>query len=115
MLQVPVDKIIPLTEMRDKFSKIVADLETGTPLYILTKNGKPSVAILSVGELQKLIQQEVKAAPPPHEVARTISVQTPGTPFTQSAPGQGSPGPSGATNQPPNPPAGGLPDDMPIG
>ncbi len=112
MLQVPVDKIIPLTEMRDRFSKIVADLETGTPLYILTKNGKPSVAVLSVGELQKLIQQEVKAAPPPHEVARTISVQTPGTPFTQSAPPQGTAGPSGATNEPLKE---NLPDDMPIG
>lgn len=111
MLQVPVDKIIPLTEMRDKFSKIVADVESGTPLYILTKNGKPSVAILSVGELQKLIQQEVKAAPPPHEVARTISVQTPGTPFTQSAPPQAAADASGAPNQP----AKDLPDDMPIG
>lgn len=111
MLQVPVDKIIPLTEMRDKFSKIVADLESGTPLYILTKNGKPSVAILSVGELQKQIKQEVKAAPPPHEVARTISVQTPGTPYSQGAPPQGSAGPSGATNQPSKD----LPDDMPIG
>ena len=107
MLQVPVDKIIPLTEMRDKFSKIVADLEAGTPLYILTKNGKPSVAVLSVGQLQKLIKEEVKAAPSPHTVERKIEVQTPGTPYSQT-PG----GPSGATNEPfkDHPP-----EDMPIG
>ncbi|MBI3495333.1 type II toxin-antitoxin system Phd/YefM family antitoxin [Candidatus Berkelbacteria bacterium] len=105
MLQVPIDKILPLTEMRDTFSKIVSDLETGTPLYILTKNGKPSVAVLSVGQLQKLINQKVQAAPPPHEIERTITVQTPGTPYSQSQ----TPPPSGTSN--PNKPI----EDMPIG
>lgn len=55
MLNVPIDKIIPLTEARDTLSKIIADVEQGAPLYVLTKNGKPSVAIMSVDVLQKQV------------------------------------------------------------
>lgn len=53
MLQVPIDKIVPLTAARDTLSKIIADVETGTPMYIFTKNGKPSVAVVSIDYLQK--------------------------------------------------------------
>ncbi len=53
-LEVPIDKIVPLTEARDQFSKIVADLEQGTPLYILTKNGKPAVAIVAIDHINQL-------------------------------------------------------------
>lgn len=53
MLQVPIDKIVPLTAARDTLSKIIADVESGTPMYIFTKNGKPSVAVVSIDYLQK--------------------------------------------------------------
>lgn len=55
MLQVPIDKIVPLTAARDTLSKIIADVEAGTPMYIFTKNGKPSVAVVSIDYLQKQV------------------------------------------------------------
>lgn len=74
MLHVPIDKIVPLTTARDTLSKIIADVESGTPLYVLTKNGKPSVAVLSINELQNQVGQV--------DLAST----TPTTPPTQTAP-----------------------------
>ena len=55
MLQVPIDKIIPVTKARANISKIVTDVEKGD-IYVLTRGGKPSVIVSSVGYIQKLNQ-----------------------------------------------------------
>lgn len=70
-LKVSLENIIPLTEARDHFSQIVTEVQKDK-LYVLTKGGKPAVAIIDVkylehltgGELKKEhIQEEIKKAP----------------------------------------------------
>ncbi len=54
MLEVDIDKILPLTEARDNFNKIIDDVEGTEKMYVLTKNGKPSAVIVGVNHLEKL-------------------------------------------------------------
>ena len=70
-LKVTLENIIPLTEARDHFSQIVTEVQKDK-LYVLTKGGKPAVAIVDVkylehitgGELNtKHIQNEIKKDP----------------------------------------------------
>lgn len=70
-LKVSLENIIPLTEARDHFSQIVAEVQKDK-LYVLTKGGKPAVAIIDVkyletisgGEVQeKQIEEEIQKAP----------------------------------------------------
>ncbi len=70
-LKVTLENIIPLTEARDHFSQIVTEVQKDK-LYVLTKGGKPAVAIVDVkylehitgGELNtKHIQNEIDKDP----------------------------------------------------
>ncbi|MCX6812431.1 MAG: type II toxin-antitoxin system prevent-host-death family antitoxin [Candidatus Berkelbacteria bacterium] len=54
MLDVDIDKILPLTEARDNFNKIVDDVEGTDEVYVLTKNGKPAAVVVGVNHLEKL-------------------------------------------------------------
>ena len=53
-MQVDIEKIIPVTEARDSFNKIVDEVEGSDELYVLTKNGKPAAVIVGVNHLEKL-------------------------------------------------------------
>ena len=53
-MQVDIEKIIPVTEARDNFNKIVDEVEGTDHVYVLTKNGKPSAVIVGVNHLEKL-------------------------------------------------------------
>ena len=47
---------VPLTDTRDNFSRIVTDIETAADgLYVLTKGGKPAIALISIQYLEKLM------------------------------------------------------------
>lgn len=59
MINVPIDKIVPLTTARDTLSKIVAEVETNTPMYVLTKGGKPSVAVVNIDYLEKALNGQL--------------------------------------------------------
>jgi len=70
-LKVSLENIIPLTEARDHFSQIVAEVQRDK-LYVLTKGGKPAVAIIDVKYLERItggqlkeehIEQEIEKAP----------------------------------------------------
>ena len=54
MLQVDVDKIIPVTEARDNFNKIVEDVDNSDQMYVLTRNGTPVAVVVGVNHLEKL-------------------------------------------------------------
>jgi prevent-host-death family protein len=58
MLQVDIEKIIPVTEARDSFNKIVDEVEGTDEMYVLTKNGKPSAVVVGVNHLEKLTGAE---------------------------------------------------------
>lgn len=60
-LKVSLENIIPLTEARDHFSQIVAEVQKDK-LYVLTKGGKPAVAIIDVKYLEAITGGEVKPA-----------------------------------------------------
>lgn len=56
MISVPIDRIVPLTDARDNFSRLVSDVEADTEgLYLLTKGGKPSIALVNIDYLEKLM------------------------------------------------------------
>lgn len=54
MLEVDIDKILPVTEARDSFNKIVDEVEGTDHMYVLTKNGKPAAVVVGVNHLEKL-------------------------------------------------------------
>lgn len=54
MLEVNIDKIIPVTDARDSLNKIVDEVTAGDSLYVLTVNGKPSAVVVGVHHLEKL-------------------------------------------------------------
>lgn len=54
MLEVDIDKILPVTEARDSFNKIVDEVEGTDHVYVLTKNGKPAAVVVGVNHLEKL-------------------------------------------------------------
>lgn len=58
-LKVSLENIIPLTEARDHFSQIVAEVQKDK-LYVLTKGGKPAVAIIDVKYLEAITGGQVR-------------------------------------------------------
>jgi len=54
MLEVDIEKIIPITEARDSFNQIIEGVEASDDLFVVTKNGKPSAIIVGVHHLEKL-------------------------------------------------------------
>ena len=54
MLEVEIDNILPVTEARDSFNKIVDEVEGTDQMYVLTKNGKPAAVVVGVNHLEKL-------------------------------------------------------------
>ncbi len=70
-LRVSLENIIPLTFARDHFSQIVSEVQSDK-LFVLTKGGKPAVAIIDVKYLEQItggqiqpkdIKEEIKKAP----------------------------------------------------
>lgn len=54
MLEVDIDKILPVTEARDSLNRIVDQVGGTDHIFVLTKNGKPSAVIVGVNHLGKL-------------------------------------------------------------
>jgi len=52
MLKVPIDKIMPVTEVRANISKVINDVEGGD-LYVLTRGGKPTAVIAPIDYIKK--------------------------------------------------------------
>lgn len=94
-LEFPIDKIMSVTDARNNFSKIVEEIE-GDPegKYLLTKGGTPSVVIINVDHLEKLIgekpvriEKKVEKSEPPQPPE--TSVETPSqTPVAETPPTQ---------------------------
>lgn len=112
-LKVNLENIIPLTEARDHFSQIVNEVQKDK-LYVLTKGGKPAVAIIDVkylemitgGEIQKEhIVNEIKKDPgkvglPEMLEHKTVPTPAPNLPTTPTTP----PKPAGFAAPQPKPP-----------
>jgi len=62
MLQVPIDKILPVTEARANISKLVDDVEKGD-IYVLTRGGKPVVVVASVEYIKSLTEGKTNINP----------------------------------------------------
>lgn len=56
MLKVSIDHIIPLTEARARLSELV-EKTTGDQFWVLTKGGKPRVAVVDVNYLDQLVRR----------------------------------------------------------
>lgn len=73
MLEVDIEKIIPVTDARDSLNQIIETVEGSDSMYVITKNGKPSAIIVGVHHLEKLtgmksnelsVDEEPEAAAP---------------------------------------------------
>jgi prevent-host-death family protein len=58
-LKVSLDNIIPLTYARDHFSTIVNEVQSDK-MYILTKGGKPAIALIDVRYLEQLTGGQIQ-------------------------------------------------------
>lgn len=58
MIQVPIDKIIPLEEASTDLKTLVEITRKEKTLYILTRNGKPCAAIIDIDYLEHLPELE---------------------------------------------------------
>lgn len=110
-LKVSLENIIPLTEARDHFSQIVNEVQKDK-LYVLTKGGKPAVAIVDVkyleaitgGEVDKSrVEAEIQKAPEKVGLPPMVEHTPPPTPPTPKSPPPITPTPAPAP--PPPPPA----------
>lgn len=91
-LRVSLENIIPLTEARDHFSQIVNEVQKDK-LYVLTKGGKPAVAIIDVKYLEQITggnvnpnQVETEIQKNPAKVGRVEMVSHTKKPTTLSTP-----------------------------
>lgn len=53
MIEVPIDKIIPLEEAALEIKKILGEIQD-TDIYVITKDGKPHAAIIDIDYLEHL-------------------------------------------------------------
>ena len=56
MLKVSIDHVIPLTEARARLSELI-EKTTGDQFWVLTKGGKPRVAVVDVNYLDRLVRR----------------------------------------------------------
>jgi len=102
-LKVSLENIIPLTFARDHFSQIVSEVQQDK-LFVLTKGGKPAVAIIDVKYLedisggrvqQKDINEEIKKDPEKVGLPPMVEHPSPSKPIepvqSKPAPVQGKP------------------------
>ncbi len=75
MLEVDIEKIIPITEARDSFNQIIEGVEASDDMYVVTKNGKPSAIIVGVHHLEKLTGSKL-----PDETFEEKKEEVPSTP-----------------------------------
>lgn len=52
VLQVPIDKIMPVTSARAKISSLVNDVQQKNTMYVLTRGGKPAAILTSIDNFQ---------------------------------------------------------------
>jgi len=80
VLEVDIDKILPVTEARDSFNKIVDEVEDSDHMYVLTKNGKPSAVVVGVNHLEKLTGKS------PAELTSIVEQKAGNTPVVEEVP-----------------------------
>ncbi len=80
MLEVEIDKILPLTEAHDNFNKIVDEVESSDAMYVLTKNGKPSAVVVGVHHLEKLTGKS------PADLTAMVEDKADSTPIAEAVP-----------------------------
>lgn len=94
MLEVDIDKILPVTEARDNFNKIIDEVEGTDHMYVLTKNGKPSAVVVGVNHLEKLtgktadeltsiVEKKADATPVVEEVTPSVPADNVGPEIPQ--------------------------------
>lgn len=54
MLEVKIEKIVPITDARDSFNRIIDEVDATDEMYVITKNGKPAAIVVGVHHLEKL-------------------------------------------------------------
>lgn len=71
MIEVPIDKIIPLDEIVTDIAKVMKTASEEKSLFVITKNGKPYVAIIDVGYLEHLPEiDNASKTKPIHEIGK---------------------------------------------
>ena len=80
-MQVDIERIVPVTDARDNFNKIIDEVEGTDHLYVLTKNGKPSAVVVGVNHLEKLTGDTHHALAKKVEESNTVDTTKVEKPF----------------------------------
>lgn len=71
MIEVPIDKIVPLDEALGDINKLIESARNEKTLYVLTKDGKPYAAIIDIDYLEHLPELEGAGETKPiHEIGK---------------------------------------------
>lgn len=57
MLEVDIDKILPINEVKDNFDDIITEVSATDGMYVVTKNGSPAAVIVGMHHQSKLTGQ----------------------------------------------------------
>ncbi len=68
MLDVNIEKILPITEVRDSLNQIVDEVGGSDELYVITKNGRPTAVVVGVHHLEKLTGVDSASIMPDDEI-----------------------------------------------
>jgi PHD/YefM family antitoxin component YafN of YafNO toxin-antitoxin module len=82
MLHVDLDNILTNDELASRVDAVLQEADEQNAIFVVTRNGRPAVAILKLEELEKLSGREVSAQTP----ATTLPGSEHGTAATESAP-----------------------------
>lgn len=71
MIEVPIDKIIPLEDAETNFRNILETAKNENSLFIITKKGKPYAALIDIDYLEHLPEmQNVEKTQPIHTIGQ---------------------------------------------
>lgn len=64
MIHADLDKILPEADALEKITSIIEEVETNQELFIITKSGRPAVAVINIDYLEELTGSQISTQGP---------------------------------------------------
>jgi prevent-host-death family protein len=75
MLEVDIDKILPINEVKDNFDDIITEVSATDGMYVVTKNGSPAAVIVGMHHQSKLTGQPDSELMPDEEAPEEVTTE----------------------------------------
>lgn len=75
MLEVDIDKILPINEVKDNFDDIITEVSATDGMYVVTKNGSPAAVIVGMHHQSKLTGQPDSEIMPDEEAPEETTAE----------------------------------------